>query len=131
MTGDDERAIRDAVAAWMEASKAGDVPALLSLMTDDVIFTTVGRPPFGKEAFATAAIGQKSMTIDSSSDIREVKVSGALAYVRSYVSVTATPSGGTPIHREGWTLSIFTKGADGRWRLSRDANLMPPPRAAK
>jgi ketosteroid isomerase-like protein len=30
----------------------GDVPALLALMTDDVVFVTPGRPPFGKAEFA-------------------------------------------------------------------------------
>ena len=30
---DDERAIRDLVAAWMEASKQGDTATMLSLMT--------------------------------------------------------------------------------------------------
>ena len=36
---DDERAIRDLVATWMNASEAGDVRTVLSLMADDVIFT--------------------------------------------------------------------------------------------
>ena len=35
---DDERAIRDLVATWTAASQAGDVDAVLGLMTDDVIF---------------------------------------------------------------------------------------------
>jgi uncharacterized protein (TIGR02246 family) len=45
---EDERAIREVVATWMRASKAGDVETLLDLMTDDVIFMAPGRPPFGK-----------------------------------------------------------------------------------
>ena len=49
---DDERAIRELVASWMEASKTGDVAKVLSLMADDVIFTVPGREPFGKDAFA-------------------------------------------------------------------------------
>ena len=40
---DDERAIRDLVATWTAASQAGDVDAVLGLMTDDVIFMTAGR----------------------------------------------------------------------------------------
>ncbi len=36
----------------MEASKAGDLDTILSLMADDVIFMVPGREPFGKEAFA-------------------------------------------------------------------------------
>jgi uncharacterized protein (TIGR02246 family) len=33
---EDERAIREVVATWMRASKAGDVGAILDVMTDDV-----------------------------------------------------------------------------------------------
>ena len=35
-----------------------------------------------------------------------------------------TPAGGKPTRREGWTLTILNCGGDGRWRVSRDANLM-------
>jgi len=51
---DDEKAIRALVEAWMVCTKAGDVSAVLDLMTDDVIFMTPGGKPFGKEAFAAA-----------------------------------------------------------------------------
>src|SRR4051794_348142 len=34
----DERAIRDLIATWMEASRAGDTAKVLSLMADDVVF---------------------------------------------------------------------------------------------
>ena len=39
----DERAIRDLVATWMAASRAGDTAKVLSLMADDVIFQGPGR----------------------------------------------------------------------------------------
>ena len=45
---DDEQAIRELVATWMAASKAGDLDTVLSLMADDVIFMATGREPFGK-----------------------------------------------------------------------------------
>jgi ketosteroid isomerase-like protein len=38
--------------------------------------------------------------------------------------MTITPSGDTPIRREGFALSIFQKQPDGRWLLARDANLL-------
>jgi uncharacterized protein (TIGR02246 family) len=124
----DERAIRELVATWMAATKAGDTRTILSLMTDDVVFMTTHRPPFGKEAFATTATGQGNAAIDAASDIRDLKVDGDLG--RAYLTVSMTPIGGTAKRREGWTLSIFAKGADGKWRLARDANLLSPPGAA-
>jgi len=39
---DDERAIRELVATWMAASKAGDTATVLSLIADDAVFMVVG-----------------------------------------------------------------------------------------
>jgi ketosteroid isomerase-like protein len=35
-----------------------------------------------------------------------------------------TPPGGNSVRRAGHTLTIFSKQADGRWLLARDANLL-------
>jgi uncharacterized protein (TIGR02246 family) len=122
---DDERAIRDLVDAWLAASKSGDLPAVLSLMTDDVIFMVPGRPPFGKEAFAAASEGMKTVRIEGRSDIQEIQILGHWAYLRNYVELTVTPpDGGTPVRQSGHTLTILRKESDGRWRLARDANLL-------
>jgi uncharacterized protein (TIGR02246 family) len=122
---EDERAIRSLVETWMAASKAGDVDTVLSLMADDVIFMVPGQPPFGKEAFAAASTGMKDVQIDGKSDIRELRILGDWAYLRSYLEVAVTPPGGqTPVRRSGYTLTILQKQPDGRWVLARDANLM-------
>lgn len=121
---DDERAIRALIAAWMDASKAGDIAKVLSLMTDDVIFQVAGREPFGKEAFAAASQGMKDVRVDGTSDIRELCVLGDWAYLRNHLTITVTPPGGTPMRRAGYTLTILRKQPDGRWLLARDANLL-------
>jgi uncharacterized protein (TIGR02246 family) len=121
---DDERAIRDLVATWISASRAGDVAAVIDLMTDDAVFMVPGREPFGKDAFAAAAQGMRSVQMEGTSDVRELQVLGDWAYLRNYLTVTVTPPGGAPMRRAGWTLTILRKGADGRWRLARDANLL-------
>jgi uncharacterized protein (TIGR02246 family) len=121
---EDERAIRDLVAAWMKASEAGDLATVLGLMADDVVFLVPGREPFGKEAFATISQGMKDVRMQGTSDIRELKVLGDWAYLRNHIELTMTPPGGTPVRRAGTTLSILRKEADGRWRLARDANLL-------
>jgi uncharacterized protein (TIGR02246 family) len=81
---DDERAIRDLVATWMAASQAGDVDTVLGLMTDDAIFMTAGREPFGKETFAAASAGMKGMRMEGTSEIRELKVLDGWAYLRNH-----------------------------------------------
>ena len=122
---DDERAIRAMIDTWMTASSTGDLAAVLSLMTDDAIFMVPGKEPFGKAAFAASAEGMKNVRIDGSSDIQEVRVLGDWAYLRNHIDLTVTPrDGGTAVRRSGYTLTILRKGADGRWRLTRDANLL-------
>lgn len=123
---DDERAIRNLIATWMKASREGDTEAVLSLMTDDAVFMVPGREPFGKEAFAAASQGISGMTIDGTSDIRELEVLGDWAFARAYLTMSMTPPDGTPVRREGYTLTIFRKQPDGRWLLARDANLLTP-----
>ena len=54
---DDERAIRELVKTWLDASKAGDIATVLDLMTDDAIFMVPGQKPFGKVAFASISEG--------------------------------------------------------------------------
>src|SRR5262245_47399965 len=51
----DEQEIRELVETWMAATKAGDVEAVLGLMTDDVVFLVPGQPPMGRAEFAAAA----------------------------------------------------------------------------
>jgi uncharacterized protein (TIGR02246 family) len=122
---EDERAIRQLVDTWMAASKAGDAETVLSLMADDAVFMVPGQEPFGKAAFATAAKGQKGMRFEGTSEIRELRVLGDWAYIRSFIKVAVTPADGKPMQRQGWTLTILRKDA-GRWLLARDANLMMP-----
>jgi uncharacterized protein (TIGR02246 family) len=121
---DDERAIRQVVDTWMAASKSGDLATVLSLMTDDVIFTVPGQEPFGKEAFAAAAKGMGSVQIAGSSEILELRVLGDWAFIRNRIEMKVTPLGANPIRRSGYTLTLLRKEANGKWRLARDANLL-------
>jgi uncharacterized protein (TIGR02246 family) len=121
---DDERAIRELIAAWMAASTAGDHDTVLSLMTDDVVFMVPGREPFGKEAFAAASKAMGPALVEGSSNIVELQVLGDWAWLRNRLKVTITPPGGSPVTRSGYTLTILRKDAAGRWHLARDANLL-------
>jgi uncharacterized protein (TIGR02246 family) len=121
---EDERAIRELVGSWFEASMASDTDTLLGLMTDDVIFMTPGQEPFGKEAFASSAAKMKDAKLDGRYEIQEVQVLGDWAYLRNHIELSMSPPGGERVRRAGYTLTIFRKGRDGRWQLSRDANLL-------
>ncbi|HET9862650.1 MAG TPA: SgcJ/EcaC family oxidoreductase [Steroidobacteraceae bacterium] len=124
----DEQQIRELIATWMSATRAGDIATVLSLMTDDVVFLVAGQPPFGKQKFAEAmrpAPGAAMPRIDGHSEIEEIRIAGDWAFVRTRLSVEITPPGAPPMKRAGHTLSVLRR-TDGRWRLARDANLLTP-----
>ena len=122
---DDERAIREVVETWIRASRAGDAATVLSLMTEDVVFMVPGREPFGREAFEAMA-GAAGPQMDGTSEIVELQVLGEWAFSRNRLDLTITPPGAETLRRYGYTLTLYRKGADGRWRLTRDANLLAP-----
>jgi uncharacterized protein (TIGR02246 family) len=50
-TGSDEGAIREVHSSWIDAVNAGDLPRLLTLMTDDALFLNPGKEPLGRREF--------------------------------------------------------------------------------
>ena len=123
----DEQAIRKLIDDWMQASARGDLPKVLSMMSEDAVFMTAGREPFGKKEFAAQSAGLKDVQIDGVAQPVEIKVLGDWAYLRNHITVTMTPNGGEPIRRAGYTLTILNRQPNGAWVITRDANLMPPP----
>ena len=123
----DEQDIRQLVELWLSATQAGDVDAVLSLMSDDAMFMSAGQQPMiGRDAFARGLTKVLSENvIESTSEIAEIVVCGDLAYCRTRLAVTiSSKHGQLPILRNGDTLSILRKEADGKWRLTRDANML-------
>ena len=125
----DEEQIRQVVATWMQATKAGDVDTVMSLMTDDAVFLVIGRPPMRKSDFEAAARAQAAQggpRFDGDSDIQEIKVAGDWAFMWTKLRVVATPQDGSPpVERAGHTLTVLQRQQD-RWLLARDANLLAP-----
>ena len=125
----DETQIRELTKQWHAATQAGDTAAVLALMTDDVVFLTPGNAPMDKAAFAAASTppaGAPRPQFTIEQQIREVQVSGDLAFMWSALDVTVTPPGATqPMERSGHTLTVFRR-VNGRWLLARDANLLAP-----
>jgi uncharacterized protein (TIGR02246 family) len=124
--GDDERQIRALIDAWVAASNARDLPALMDMMTDDVVFMTPGRAPFGKAEFAADSQRMKGVAINASAQVQEIDISGSRATIRNHIRVELTSPGEAPKRMSGYAMSVLRKGADGRWRIARDANLVAP-----
>ena len=126
----DEQAIRQLIASWLQATADGDIDKVVTLMVPDVVFLVAGQAPMrGSDAFAASLRSLlKTHRIESASEVEEVEVAGDMAYCRTRLSVTVLArDGGAAVHRTGNTLSILRKGADGLWRLTRDANLLGAP----
>jgi uncharacterized protein (TIGR02246 family) len=73
--------IRALVSTWLAATRAGDVEAVLQLMTDDVVFLVAGRSPMRKAEYAAAAKAQAQASgtapkFDGRSEIQEIQVAG-------------------------------------------------------
>jgi uncharacterized protein (TIGR02246 family) len=122
----DEEAIRELVPRWLEASKAGDLATVLSLMSDDVVFLTPGQEPFGKEAYAARSKQMKGVQIEGTGEILELKILGDWAWMRNRLRVSVTPPGGKTIVQSGYVLTILRKNREGSWVIARDANLLTP-----
>jgi uncharacterized protein (TIGR02246 family) len=120
-----EQAIRDLVATWLSASKAGDTEKVLSLMADDVVFLRAGQPPMrGKDAFAAAQGWNQDFDLAASHEIQEVRVFGDWAYCWNRLEIALTPkAGGETVWHKGDVLSVLQKQAGG-WVIVRDANLL-------
>ena len=122
----DEQAIRDLIATWLSASKAGDNEKVLSLMAEDVVFLLPGQAPMrGRSGFAAAQKGLGQFDIDATSDIQEIRILGDWAYCWNHLTVVITPrNGDAPVKRAGNVLSILPQSKTGHWVIARDANML-------
>lgn len=124
----EDRAVRDAHAAWMDAVNAGDLDRLLALMTDDVVFLNPGLAPIGRDGFpARFSSGHQRMLIRCTSELEEVVVVGDVAHTLCRDALSLTPrDGGEPSELAGHRLTVYRRQPDGRWLLARDAHTLAP-----
>jgi uncharacterized protein (TIGR02246 family) len=123
---EDEQAIQQVVASWMQASQSGDTATVLSLMTEDVVFMVPGQEAFGREAFEAAASQPSTARPQIRRDQRHRRDSSPRklgVHAQSDRSEHCLADRRVDA-RTGYTLTLFRGEADGRWRLARDANLL-------
>lgn len=124
---DVEQEIRQVMDEWRRLTAQGDLDGLLALTTFDVVFLTPGNAPIRRKEFAEGfrEVSAKAR-IESTQDVRDIRVSGDIAYAWSELSVVLTPNDdvGRKWENSGHVLSVFHRSATGKWLLARDANLM-------
>jgi len=127
---DDRQAIMQLFSTWLDASKRRDMTTLRTLMAEDIVFLRAGHSPMiGADAFAkefeSAPSGFELNIRDWQQ--KEIHIEGSLAYCWTFLSLEILPGNASPGRRmEGQILSILRKLEDGRWVLSRDANMLMP-----
>lgn len=122
----DEDSIRELQLKWFQATINGDVAGIADLMTDDVVFLTPGRAPFGRQEFIDSFKAMNEhVAMNCNGEYTEIVVDGALAYATARLNITVTTKNdGTARQLSGYALSVFRRLPDGKWQLSRDANLL-------
>ncbi len=128
----DEQAIRNLLSEWARASADADLPKLLTMMADDVIFLRPGCPPMqGKADFSSSFLAAtQNQRIAAECDPQEIVIDGKMAFCWANLTVKVIPMlEGTPMQLSGNTLTILIKQSDSSWVISRDANMLTPVQA--
>ena len=123
----DENQIRHLMEEWRRRASAGDVDGLLALTADHAVFLTPGHAPMTKDDFA-ARFGRMAakVRIDPVHQVKDLGISGDLAYAWSHVTVVFTAkTGGVRTERSGHVLAIFRRNSAGVWQVARSAKLVP------
>lgn len=109
---------------WSEAAVAKDVEKTLSFWTDDATVYPPGQPAVvGKDAlrrFITEGFGLPGFSIRWETSAFEVSASGDVAYGLGTNVMTMSDPQGKAITERGRGVTVWRKGADGRWRCVID-----------
>lgn len=124
--GPQEQKIRAVVDAWLDASRAGDLDTLLTLMTEDVVFLTRNGVMRREDFVASFRSMAGKVAIDGTPDIQEITVKGDIAVCWNKLEIKIKPGNGDQMTHAGDVLTVFRRGSDGKWKLWRDANLLAP-----
>lgn len=119
----DIAAIGAARTAFMVAYEKGDADAIGQLYGPDAISEPNNQPTLkGREAIVASLKGMfETMSVKVVLAPDETRTLGSVGLDRGTYTVTVTPkSGAPPTSSQGRYLVIFTKQADGAWKVSRD-----------
>jgi len=130
--------IRHFVKAWAEATNAGDIDRIMSMVTDNCVMIPANAPPLiGKEAIRKdqqQSFGQ--FTYKGDEAVVDFRVSGGFAFSRGTWAYSLTPkAGGESKKNNGSFIDIYQKQPDGAWKLfwnaGSDESLVSPPPSEK
>lgn len=120
----DDPAAHAAFGAYVAAINSNNLDSLMAVLTDDVVYLAPGSPIVSGRAAvrAWAEPYLAAYTIHWDKTSMEFVVNGEWAYeVYSYVENDLPKGGGPALQDTGKGLVIYRRGADGVWRVARDA----------
>jgi uncharacterized protein (TIGR02246 family) len=133
----DERAIREADAAWSKASAAKDVEAYVSFWADDALDMPPNAPMLtGKESMRKGLSEQwakPGFALSWQASKAEASRSGDLAYTVGTYQFTLNDPKGKLVTDRGKYVTVWKKQPDGKWKVAADIynSDLPAPGAAK
>ncbi len=119
----DAEAIMMLLTEYDAAATAGNVDAVMALYADDAVSMPPDAPArTGKEEIRAAFVAVlEENTVQLTSQVDEVRVSGDLAFLRAAYDETVTPkAGGEPTQLHGKWLVILERQPDGSWKSWRE-----------
>jgi uncharacterized protein (TIGR02246 family) len=133
----DERAVREADAAWSKAAAAKDIEAYLSFLAEDASVFPPNAPLLaGKEANRKAVSEEMTnpgYAVSWQANKVEASRSGDLAYSIGTYQGTMNDAKGKPVTDRGKYVTVWKKQPDGQWKVVADIynSDLPAPEAAK
>jgi uncharacterized protein (TIGR02246 family) len=115
---------------WTAAVRAGDVDALLQLLTPDYVLWSPGAPPIvgPDEVRPLFEAAFEAYDIEPDFELEERLISGDLAVERGWDVQTIHPGdGGPPRTRRQRAMLVLRCDADGAWRFARGMSQAGPP----
>jgi len=118
----DTAAITNRLQRWTEAFNARDAAGVCDLFAPDLISTVPEAPDGSRDApcgrlKAVLAKPELQLHYDSP-DLREIIVSGDIAIVRLFWTLTAQKGGKSSVSTEAG-MDIFKRQPDGKWSIAR------------
>jgi uncharacterized protein (TIGR02246 family) len=130
----ERKAILVLLEKWRLATAAKDIPAILDLVADDVVFLPSSLPPIrGKEAVEAMykAFFPRYREIKQEPVIGELQLADNWAFLSGTDELRLVPEDGSAeIHLKGKGLNILKRESNGLWKFWRGINNMTPQTAS-
>ncbi|MFP3945007.1 MAG: YybH family protein [Alphaproteobacteria bacterium] len=115
--------IRRIVESWAQAYRTGEVERLEGLYSVNAVSVRDGAAPLTgrRDILAAAAADMAAFDFTVKVDLNEIELSGNTAWAMGRLTMKAAARAkGVSASYGSHYMAVFTRGADGKWRIHRD-----------